>query len=164
MSPSRSACPCRILKISFCLRSPLVPWWPSSLATLFRSAMVLSLSSDRFIRLPPAFVVTGGGGASVAGVGSGAVGLGEGRLGLRSEEEMVVLRRVACVQLAQLGWVTVRRDSLSHTVSDPVNSVFGRNCARPRGSHTRPHIRPSMIARCLISTNQTLRRASYFWR
>src|ERR1043165_9276091 len=105
MSPSRSACPWRILKISSCLRSPLVPWTPSSLATLFRSAMVLSLSSDRFIRLPPAFVVTGGGASVAAGVGSGAVGLGEGRLGLRSEEEMVVLRRVACVQLAQLGWV-----------------------------------------------------------
>ena len=53
MSPSRSACPWRILKISSCLRRPLNPWTPSSLATLFRSVMVLSLSSDRFILLPP---------------------------------------------------------------------------------------------------------------
>jgi len=51
--------------------------------------------------LPPAFWATGGA-ASVAVLGSGAVGLGEGRFGLRSEEEMVVLRRVACVELVRL--------------------------------------------------------------
>src|SRR6185295_9272812 len=115
-------CPCRILKISSCLRRPLVPWTPSSLATLFRSAIVLSLSSDRFIRFPPApttaVVVS-------AGMGSGADGLGAGRLGVRSDEEMVVLRRVACVEVysvRRLG--AVRRESLSHTVSRAVNSQF----------------------------------------
>src|SRR5262245_6440894 len=53
MSPSRSACPWRILKISSCFLSPLNPCTPSSLATLFSSVMFLSLSSDRFILLPP---------------------------------------------------------------------------------------------------------------
>src|SRR5437879_5997129 len=150
MSPSRSACPCRILKISSCLRRPLVPWTPSSLATLFRSAIVLSLSSDRFIRFPPAPTT----GLASVGLGSGADGgLGdEGRFGLRSEEEMVVLRRVACVEVysvRRLG--AVLRGSMSHTLSRAVNSHF-------------PYIRTSMIARCLISTSQSFRRASYFCR
>src|SRR5690242_14569653 len=126
MSPSRSAWPWRILKISSCLRSPLVPWTPSSLATLFRSAMVLSLSSDRFIRFPPAPTTVLG---SVA-MGSGADGLGEGRFGLRSEEEMVVLRRVACVQMCSVRRLdAVLRESLSHTLSRPVNCDFPRRRA-----------------------------------
>src|SRR5713101_2857891 len=54
MSPSRSAWPWRILKISSCFLSPLNPWTPRSLATVLSSVMVLSFSSDRFIRLPPA--------------------------------------------------------------------------------------------------------------
>jgi hypothetical protein len=60
------------------------------LATLLRSVMVLSLSSDRFIRFPPAptapLVSVAVGGSA----GTAADGFGEGRFGLRSEEEMVV--------------------------------------------------------------------------
>src|SRR5262245_24531335 len=79
MRPSRSACPWRILKISSCLRSPLTPWTPRSLATLFSSEIVLSLSSDRFILLPPPPLLSGeldSGGTAV---------LGEVRLGPRWE-------------------------------------------------------------------------------
>src|SRR5712664_2821370 len=79
MSPSRSACPCRILKISSCLRSPPVPWTPRSLATPLSSVMVLSLSSDRFILLPPAPP------ESDAAVSVASDFCGEGRLGLRCE-------------------------------------------------------------------------------
>src|SRR3984893_1392848 len=79
MSPSRSACPCRILKISSCLRSPPVPWTPRSLATALSSVMVLSLSSDRFILLPPAPP------ESDAAVSVASDFCGEGRLGLRCE-------------------------------------------------------------------------------
>src|ERR1700730_11405798 len=79
MSPSRSACPCRILKISSCLRSPPVPWTPRSLATALSSVMVLSLSSDRFILLPPAPPDSD----EAASVASDFCG--EGRLGLRCE-------------------------------------------------------------------------------
>src|SRR5262245_16080871 len=79
MSPSRSACPCRILKISSCFRSPLTPWTPRSLATLFSSEMVLSLSSDRFILLPPPPLVSG------ELESEGTAVLGEVRLGLRWE-------------------------------------------------------------------------------
>src|SRR5213083_1483868 len=79
MSPSRSACPCRILKISSCLRRPPVPWTPRSLATPLSSVMVLSLSSDRFILLPPAPP------ESDAAVSVASDFCGEGRLGLRCE-------------------------------------------------------------------------------
>src|SRR6266496_2571211 len=79
MRPSRSACPWRILKISSCLRRPLNPWTPRSLATVFSSVMVLSFNSDRFILLPPAPPDSD----EAASVASDFCD--EGRLGLRCE-------------------------------------------------------------------------------
>jgi hypothetical protein len=79
-------------------------------------------------------------------------GFGEGRFGLRSEEEMVVsggLRVFGCTLYE--GWLPcyakhcpTRFPALSTLIFD--------------------HIRTSMIARCLISTSQSFRRTSYFWR
>src|SRR6185503_19240545 len=84
MSPSFSACPWRILKISSCLRSPLNPWTPRSLATVFSSVMVLSFNSDRFIFLPPSPPTADEVGA-VSADESGSSRGGVLRLGLRCE-------------------------------------------------------------------------------
>src|SRR5581483_517933 len=52
MSPSFSAWAWRILKISSCLRSPLMFWTFISRAMVLSSGMLFSFSSDRF-RPPP---------------------------------------------------------------------------------------------------------------
>src|SRR5262245_48468991 len=59
MRPSFSACACRILKISSCFRRPLVFWTLRSRASAFRSGMLFSFNSERFIPLvgPPGVAV-----------------------------------------------------------------------------------------------------------
>src|SRR5262245_46528108 len=133
MSPSRSAWPCRILKISSCFLSPLNPWTPRSLATWFSSVMVLSLSSDRFIFVPPAPPAAG---ATVAASGedSGASSGGVLRLGFRCE--MAILS-------GGCHWVPRANGStspLSHTGRKTVNRIFSRRAAERLGIRSEPHV------------------------
>src|SRR5499425_3113570 len=139
MRPSRSAWPCKILKISSCFRRPLNPWTPRSLATVFSSVMVLSFNSDRFILLPPAPPDSD----EAASVASDFCG--EGRRGLRCE-------MVFSGGLSVYGVPDESAHQISHRGAGYVNAKA------PVQS------RVSMIALLRISVSHSLSRASYFWR